>query len=190
MQDGNDIEIGRLAQFFTQPSDWQELFQTDLPTASQRIDLVLSSFWATYAARDRIKERVLTLAIPRYVDYTEAKNTVIYQHNLKKQKQQPTSQPTYVALQRLLDNARENEMKICFVAFPTQPIKNATSYELDSKMIKLIEQAGMYFVDMHRFPELTEKFYADEIHLTPKGAEIYTRHFVEKMTPILKKIKN
>ncbi len=186
LEDGNGIEIGRMAQFFTTPSDWPEVFRTDISENSQRADFVISSFWATFAARDRLKERVLKVAVPDYADYLEESNGINYRHAVLEAKGKPKVS-THRALARMLKLAREHGSKLCFVAFPTREPAKPLPYDLNGEAVRMIRDAGMYFVDLRKVPGLSPDKYADEIHLNDLGRPIYTRRLAQEIATFLQR---
>jgi hypothetical protein len=179
LEDGNTIEIGRLALFFTEPADWPDVCALDLPTYSERAEFVLSSGWATFAARDRIRKRVLAEVVPDYKDFVEDL------HALRAHAVPPTSERTCRVLERFLAAAREHGNRICFVAFPTRPSGVQPVYEINPKVPRLIHAAGMALLDLRSVPGLAAEHYEDDYHLTPAGAAIYTRHFTQAISPII-----
>ena len=184
MEDGHPDDIGRMAQFFTTPDDWGDVLQTDLPEFSHRTEFLISSFWATYAVRDRLKERILGAITPTYKEYTQKINTLAFERNAKPQIENHTA--SYRALQRLIDMAKRHGTPLCFVAFPTYEPSRSSSYPLAPEMLRLIRAAKMDFLDFRIVAGLTPKHYADGIHLTPEGAKIYTRALMSQLTPVLR----
>jgi hypothetical protein len=181
LEDSNPFEIGRLAQYFTRLEDWPELFALDLPTTGDRAEFLLSTTWATYAARDRIKNRVLGAFVPDYPTLAEELNAGQFR---RQQKAEPPPR-TCRALARFLAAAQEHRTRVCFVAFPTRRIGSEAPEPLNPEVVQLIRGAGMAFLDLREVPGLSAEHYKDDVHLTPAGAAIYTRHFAEAMAPIL-----
>lgn len=186
LQDGNAIETGRLAQFFTTPSDWPDLFRLDITNPGEQVEFGISSFWATFAARERLRERVLGIAVPHFKDFTSETNGVNFRMGKKNQaqKQYPVR---YEALQRLLHKAKQEGSHFCFIAFPTQPTTDPLPYSLDPEAERLIREAEMEFIDLRHVTGLELKHYADEIHLTPEGAAIYSHALATALKPVLVK---
>lgn len=186
MEDGHPDDIGRMAQFFTTSRDWGEVLQTDLPEFSHRTEFLLSSFWATYAVRDRLKERILGAITPDYKEFTQKVNSLSFHQEVKPQEKSQAA--SYCVLQRLLDTAKRNRTRLCFVAFPTYEPSRSGSYSLAPEMLRLIRDANMDFLDLRMVAGLTPKHYADDIHLTPEGAKIYTHALMSQLMPLLRSI--
>lgn len=178
LEDGKSIELGRLAQFFVGPDDWMQVFKNDVTELEPRVELVLSSFWATYAVRDRLKDRTLGV-IPGYKGYTERMNEINFQHETK-QMRGPHVSATRHALTRLCERAREKGTPLLFVAFPSLG-ERKPAYDVPRETITIIEKNGHRYLDLRVVSELRPEHYADDVHLTPEGRAIYTRILGEKL---------
>lgn len=180
LADGNRIEIGRVAQFFTDVHDWPDVFDVDLQEFPDRAEFVVSSGWATYAARARIRERVLGL-VPGYEDYLTASNAVIYRHERAAAAAAASDVPrerTYRALERVLRRAGEEESALTFIAYPTLETAEGRPYPLDTGAVDRLTRAGAGFIDLRglRDAGIGPSLYMDDIHLSPAGRDRYSRH--------------
>jgi len=178
LSDDSEKEIGRLAQFFTSPSDWPDVFRTDLSGLSQRITFALSLGWATYAAKDRIKARVLGSLVPNYKRFESALAADAARHARHLGRTVATS-GNYHALRRLLARAREVGSPICFIAFPMKTSGSEAPYELDVQAQWILQEAGMELIDLRAVPELTPNDYRDIIHLNESGRVKYSRRLAQ-----------
>lgn len=181
LEDGRSIELGRVAQFFTEPSDWPELFDT-VTSLGERAEVIASSYWATYAVRDRIRERVLGLA-PGYKDLVRFEERAMKLAT----KTAPPAPPTWKTLTRFLELARQNETLVVFVAFPTRSaVPGASPYHLDPEVVRRVTESGMVLLDLRQESSLAaDKDYDDEIHLAPSGRQTFTKLLAEKLAPIV-----
>lgn len=177
-------EIGRLAQNFSTLADWPMLFREDLPDWSDRMDLVVSSFWSTFSARDRIKDRVMGLVVPGYKSFARRLNDDIRSHESADMGAKPPASPatkTYRTLARVLDEFRRRGEPLCVVAFPV-----LEPYELDPLAVAMIRDAGVPFLDLRKVEGLGPEKYEDDIHLNAEGRAIYTRKLAGLLAPIIK----
>jgi hypothetical protein len=158
-----------------------ELFELDLPTLPARAEYLLSSVWATYAARDRIRSRLLAAFVPNYKEFAET----LHESQNPRHKRPPVP-PTFEALHRFLAAAKERDNRVCFVAFPVIDKAGEVTYDLWPEELQMIREAGMEFIDMRQVPELRPEHYRDEIHLTHAGAVIYSHHLARMAGPVLK----
>jgi hypothetical protein len=189
LADEEQMDIGRLAQCFTTVRDWPEVFQTDLPGGSQRVEFALSSFWATYATRQRIKDRLLGQVIPAYKDFTAEINRETFAHQQRQAAgDRPRPSAQYRALERLLRRAREQDSRLCFVAFPYHP-PGGKPYEVDSAGLQRLAQEGTLYLDLRQVDELAASMYQDEVHLNQAGRSVYSRRLARALAPLLKQLR-
>jgi hypothetical protein len=164
LEDGNPVEIGRLARFFTGVRDWPSVFRVDLPSVDERVAFVLASGSAAIAGADRLRERLLGLAVPEYQRFAEALNQAAWRHA-----ERPARATTYRALDRLLARAAEVRVPLTFVAFPTRE-----PYSLSPTTVARVRAAGAELLDLREVPGLEPRHYADGVHLTSEGKALYT----------------
>lgn len=174
LADGNRVEIGRVAQFFTTWADWPAVMGIDLPELTQRVEFVASSLWATYAARARIRERTLGL-IPGYGDFLVRSNDALFKHAHRAGPPRAPATRTYHALERLLARARAAGTPLVFVAYPPIEAAKGHPYELDPAMVAILRDAGAPLVDLRRVPEIGPELYVDDVHLGAEGRALYSR---------------
>ncbi len=181
IEDGNTIEIGRMAQMLTETADWPTVLDVDLPTLGDRLEFMVASGWVTFAWRARMRERALGVAVPDYKSFAAAVNQANSSH-LRKGALPASGPRSYRALDRLLAAARAHGSRLVFVAYPTP-----RAYPIPAESARRIEAAGMTLLDLRgRVPELGAGHYADDVHLTPEGAVIYTRRLAEALEPLVR----
>jgi hypothetical protein len=179
LSDGHQLDIGRLAQFFSEPADWPDLFSTELTTLDERVSYVLSYVSALYAARERIKDQVLSQFVPNYAELLD---------NISRQRRHEKAKTpqvlTYTSLEKTLSAAQAHGSRLCFVAYP-MPGK---AFEVSTTVRNLLKQYGAEFIDMQQYVKLNADQYKDSIHLNSKGRPVYTRRFAEVLIPLLAKM--
>ncbi len=181
IEDGNAIEIGRMARFFTDRADWPSVFDVDLPAAGDRIEFLVATGWASFALRSRIRERALGLAVPGYQPFAVALNEANASHLRRRAAPGPAAPSGYRALDRLLAAARAHGSRLVFVAYPT-PVP----YDIPAESARRIAEAGMTLLDLRTFAtDLQPRRYADDVHLTPEGASLYSRRLAEALSPLI-----
>jgi hypothetical protein len=176
LEDGAPLDVGRLGSLLTGPVDWGELFRLDVRRPEERADLVLSWASAAYAARHRIKERVLTL-LPGYKSALGRINEVNFEHD-KRGRFAPANVP-HEALRRFVARARASGVRVCFVAYPKQD-----RYQVADEARRIIADAGMLFLDLRGLDELRPEHYADNIHLNDAGRLIFTESLARALAAI------
>jgi hypothetical protein len=188
LEDGMENDPGRLAQFFTTPQDWPDVFSAEITDFGGKASFIIASGWATFAVRERIREQLLGRLVPHYKEYAESSNNILAEYQ---QRTVPTTGTPvrrvqeYRGLRAVLRAAQERGCRICFVAFPMLPPKNSSVYPLDARALSLIRQAGMDFVDLRHLPSLPSSYYVDDIHLNEEGKAIYSRILAEAVQDTL-----
>jgi len=173
LYDKNEIEIGRLARFFTTVADWPEVLSTDL----------LSTFWASYAARDRMQELVFGRLFPNYKTYAYQQQTILLGHQLANPRR-VRKQRSVVALERLLVAAERHGTRLAFVAFPTMRADwNEQSYD---EARRLIEQHGMAYIDLRTTAFDAAGFDDDPVHMNGGGRTAFSRRLADAVAPVLR----
>ena len=183
LEDGERVEVGRLAQFFADRHDWPELCRFDLPTLAERADLVVSSAWMTFAVRDRIKERVLDL-IPGYKDTMSEVNAANFRHDQLLDYPPRPAVTTHRALRRFVERQRARGLDVLFVAYPSKPPDGAeVAYEISDEARRVIADAGMRLVDLRRIG-LSSADYRDRIHVNDAGRVRFTQQLGDALCAI------
>lgn len=181
LADSEVIDVGNLALFFTDGDDRASLFEYELDTPEQRADYLISSKSEAFAARDRIRDRMLNF-IPGYRSFAADINARNFQLERRKARASPRPAPTFDALRRFLAGARQAGIEVCFVAFPSRPRNDRpVHYIIEPKAIEMIAAAGMLHLDMRVMNELSADMYKDNVHLNARGQPIYTRRFTREL---------
>lgn len=167
LSDGDALEIGRVAQFFTRLPDWCEVLSLDLPDAGSRADFVVSSFWATWAARERIRERFLMALLPGYKAYVRAEHAA-----LAGRAQRGDAPQSFARLDRVLALAAERNTRLCFVALPTRD--GVREAEAAAPGLAHLASRGACLADLRSRDGLTAADFVDEIHLAESGRLVLT----------------
>jgi hypothetical protein len=195
LQDGNRVEIGRMAQFFTGPADVPAVFDVDLPAFGDRAEFLISSAWMTYAVRSRVRERVMQALVPGYKPFIAGVNDVNMRRIAARSSGADGGEGaapgaerarTHRALERLLVAARAHGSRLLFVAYPTAPIPENEHYRVAPETLELLTRSGAAFLDMRgRAPAIQARHYEDDVHLDHEGAALYTAALAEALAPLL-----
>jgi hypothetical protein len=185
LADSEVMDVGNLALFFTDSEDRASLFEHDLTTLEHRTSYLLSSASEAFAARDRIRDRLLNF-IPGYRPYATTVNDINFEH--EKRRKLAAAQPrTFHTLERFLADARQAGITVCFVAFPMRPENGRhESYIIHPRAREMIANSGMIHLDMRHMDELTVAMYEDNVHLNARGRPIYTRRFAQALNEVWK----
>ena len=179
--DSEVMDVGNLALFFTGPEDRDSLFEHEMKTLQHRADYLLSSTSQAFAARDRIRARVLNV-IPGYRPFATVTNELNFEFQKRQAEPGPEPQNTYHALDSLLAHARASGVTVCFVAFPIRPgPEGHKAYIISPTALDRVRESGMVFLDLREMDELTPDMYKDNVHLNGKGQPIYTRRLAREL---------
>jgi hypothetical protein len=180
LKDGARTEVGRLAFYFTSRADWKEVFDLVLHSWSDRSEFVISSKVAVVAARNRIRDRLISWIVPGYKDFTYAENQINYDHESAGR---PKAKGAYRALQRFLTRAREHDARLIFVAFPTR-----AGYDLEPDELRILGAAGVPVVDLHSVTGIKPDDYEDWVHMKESAAPAFTSRMADALTTTLRQI--
>jgi hypothetical protein len=175
LADGEDVDVGRLARYFSGPRDWPELFRYDLLGLDQRAELVASSLSAAFATRRRIKRRVLE-QLPGYQDGYLLTERVLVAHGRAGGRRAPT----FDTLRRFVARAQASGTRLGFVAFPSQEGTDAPA-----EALRILDDAGMRLVDLRHVAGLGPQHYEDFVHLNPTGQALFTRALARALDGIV-----
>lgn len=174
LEDGEPVDVGRLARSFTDLGDWRALFAYDLPDLESRADWLVSSFSAAFAARNRIEERVLD-GLPGWKEARQRLNRDNLAHESRR-----AAPDRYLGLERLVERARALGVPLCFVAFPSR-----SDYAIGDAARAIIAAGGMRLIDLRRVPSLEREHYRDWVHLNERGRSVYTAVLGRALTSLV-----
>jgi hypothetical protein len=183
LADSKSQDVGNLALFFTDPDDRQALFTYDLTSLGQRLEYLLSSISQAYAARDRLRDRTL-VQIPGYRPFRTKTNALNYEFEQRRKDPVVQGTPTFTTLARFLAAAKRANVKVCFVASPSRPDGNGSSYIISPTARAMIAEAGMLHLDLRNLDGLSAAMYEDNVHLNALGQPVYTRKLAHELSKV------
>ncbi len=180
-------QVRRIARNFAALQDVPELFSLEFTTPSQRGDYLIANAFTSFAVRERIRLRLLDALIPNFrqtqrelnESQKEQQTATVQPDNL----QSAPSRATYTWLARFLKMANTRAVEVVFVAMPVRHF-----YEFDQRLPSVINQAGAHLIDLRSVPGLDAGKYRDALHMTPQGAQIYSRALAHELAPLLQRI--
>ncbi len=164
----------RLGRYFASGRMLGQLVNTEMTNLADKMNVLLSHYSAAFANRERISRRVLSL-LPGYEESAQRLNDL-----LKASDDAPETAPTYEHLRRLVAEVEGSGADLVLVAMPTR-----AGYDLDPQLVRVAEEAGARVVDLRDVPGLTTAMFLDPLHLSPEGAELFTRQAAEALAPLL-----
>jgi hypothetical protein len=178
LKDGARTDVGRLAFYFTSRDDWKEVFDLVLHSWSDRVEFAVASKSAMVAARDRIRDRLISWVVPDYKDFIYAENQINYDHESAGR---PKAKGAYRVLERFLARSREHDARLIFVAFPTR-----ANYDLEPEEQRILGAAGVPVVDLRSVAGIKPDDYADWVHMKESAAPAFTSRLADALTTTLR----
>jgi len=158
----------RLAHYYCDANDWQDLRQFDLHGFEDAAGYWLARWSAMYSNRDRVERRLLDELIPGYRDGMQIVNQ---RQSAEADQQTAIQRPTYHRLREFIARAREHGVRVILAAMPI-----ADRYELDPELLDVVDETGIELVDCRDVPGIRPEMFPDGIHMTPEAAERYSRY--------------
>jgi len=177
LRDSPQFEYLRVGMFFTKFSDWHYYLHAQLDTTAQRVQFVLSSIWATFGARDRIRDRTLDVFVPGYRDFLELLSGDPKAHTADNQ----GDRRQFSALHDIISHTEHEGARLVLSAFPTRTYR----YNLDPELLSLAAAGHLNLCDLRNTPGLTPTSYRDDIHLIAAGRDVFTERFAAALGPML-----
>ena len=86
---------------------------------------------------------------------------------------------SYERMERFIELVKSREVKLWLIPMP-QP----EHWEIDSQLLKLIDENELGLLDARSIPGMTEDDFSDGYHLGESGAEKFTRWFAGEITRV------
>lgn len=170
-----DAELLRasVAQYYSDSGDIPEIFSKDVKTFDKRADFLLSALSVSFANRTSVERRVLEATVPRYREaITRINKSIVEAGN----NSAVAERPTYNRFEDLIKLAASRRVKVIVVAMPVRE-----PYTPDAEIQQRAEAVGAVFIDCRDALELKQESFEDEMHLTDKGAAIFSQLLSEKL---------
>ena len=174
--DHSHVHPDRIAAYYGGWSNTSEIFRNDLYDSGMRMDYLLSTVLASFSEKERIRTRLLTLAVPDYRSTAELFNSTMAATG----KAAAPPAPSYHRLQRFLTLCRDRHVRVIAAAMPLPD-----SYPIDGLLRQTLDSNGAVLLDLRHVPGITSSDYADGYHLAPYGAELYSRELGSELNAVL-----
>jgi hypothetical protein len=168
-----------VARYYSSARDIPEIFRDDVQDFDSRVEFLLSAHSASFTHRAGIQRRLFDLLIPHYRESAVRLNDFL---SATASKRMVSYQPTYQRLERLIKMAQSQGVRVILVAMP---VKN--SYPIAPEIKSLVETRGLTFIDARFVEGLNEENYNDVMHLSSKGANIFSRSLARELAEYLKR---
>lgn len=172
LSDAKPLAIERIAAFYSDLSDVPEIFRLDLHGFGERVEFLLAHVSRAFAHRERVSRRALDALIPYYRSTSRRINVSL----TAAPNPGAAAQPTYARLGRLAELVRRSGARLFLVAMPTR-----RPYDLEPGLVDAAREQGAVLVDARSVDGITPALFRDALHLTPPGAELYSRSLARRL---------
>lgn len=174
LSDQTRNDPSRLGALYCRMSDLANPRAIGLETSGDIGEFVAANVLRTYALRDTLRNRFFQLAIPNYVQFTQAGNAAragAAQHPDEGHRA-PAAEPqyTYRTLAGVVDRLKSKGTQVIVVAMPVQ-----SSYEIDPQLRELQASSALTVIDLRKVAGLDRSHYLDQMHLNPAGQQILSK---------------
>jgi murein DD-endopeptidase MepM/ murein hydrolase activator NlpD len=170
LEDRRAAQPDRIGHFYSDLSDTLDLFENEFTSFGDRAAYLLSHASSAYANRERVSRRIFDLLVPGYRKAAAQFNETVAAEGGP----HASPVPSYRRLRKLIDLARENHTRLILVAMPTR-----AGYDLEPHLLDLLDAEGVPLIDARDIHGLGPEMFRDGLHMTPRGAQIYTRRVAQ-----------
>jgi len=158
-------KIARIGCDYMSLRELPDAFESDFRSFDDRTELLLSHVFLTFARREHIGRRILDVVVPHYRVSSRWANKPP-----SEDVHEDGAVPRYERLKRLLTLARSHTIEVVVVAMPL-----SKAYSVREKVARVVLEEGGVFLDARNTPGLSKRDYLDGYHLSPNGAEVFSR---------------
>ncbi|MEX2301076.1 MAG: hypothetical protein WD733_09080 [Bryobacterales bacterium] len=182
LADQSEVLTRQLAAFHAEASAVPEIFRHDVLTFPDRADFALAYVSVSYAIRERVSMRALSLLVPQYEDVAKALHDVAWE---QQKRAAVHRQRTYHRLGRLAELAKSHSVDVIVVGMPLAPYNTD---ELEPELPCRIQAMAMTFVDAREIDGIHAGMYVDEMHLDAKGAVLFSKALAKRLAKPIRRI--
>jgi hypothetical protein len=143
----------------------------DLPGFETQAEFTLAKCSQAYSRAKTLGSVALGKVIP---NYEAGKEWVDVQQGAMRRKQTSGEPPppTYERLRRLVELAERHNTRVALVFFP-----HREGYEIPPEVLRIIDESTATLVDARQVSGLTAEHFADNRHLSKRGATVFTPQY-------------
>lgn len=172
-----ESELLRLAAHHVDSPDIGMLLRNDITGLDEQMQFLLARVSTTFALRDRLAPRVFDAIIPRYRELAP----ILLRAPAPDERAGATpSRPTYVFLERLLEDASRAGLPLLAMPMPAP-----TAYEVDSGAASLFRVHGVDVLPTNVDIRLEPARFPDQAHLDEQGKQRFTAFLGPRLSATL-----
>jgi hypothetical protein len=175
LSDRTRNDPSRLGALYCRMSDLANPRAIGLESSGDIGEFVVATVLRTYALRDTLRNRFFQLAVPNYVQFTQAGNAAragAAEDPNESHRAAAAAEPqyTYRTLEGVVDRLKSKGTRVIVVAMPVQ-----SNYEIDPELLELEASRVLTVIDLRKVAGLDRSHYLDDMHLNPAGQQILSK---------------
>lgn len=167
----------RLAGFACNLRDIPELHTMGMGGIDTTMEFIVAHFSSIYAKRATIRNRILDKLIPHYREETQILNSGAKKSVAMEKTSSIAAKYSYNSLQTMIRMTREAGTRLVFVSMP---LPKRDAYVIRPELESILRKEAN-LCDMRVVPDITDAQYVDNMHLGPKGRQLFTSAFLEPL---------
>jgi hypothetical protein len=173
LSDQSRVDASRLGSLYCDLSDLGRARDIGLRNSGDIGEFVAAKLLRSYALRDTLRNRFFQIAVPHYIQFTQATNSA--RAGATEQPAQSV-QYTYETFSGLLSRLKSKGTRVIAVAMPVRE-----AYDLDPTLRALADRGMLELIDLRKLPGIESQHYLDGIHLNTTGQQILSRALAEDL---------
>ncbi len=175
LSDQTRNDPSRLGALYCRMSDLAHPAAIGLQSSGDIGEFIAAALLRPYALRDTLRNRFFQLAVPNYVQFTQADNAAGADAAEPSEGAHGAAavddtEYTYRTLAGVVDRLKSKGTRVIVVAMPVQ-----STYEIDAELRELERSAGLTVIDLRKVAGLNSSHYSDRMHLNPVGQQILSK---------------
>lgn len=174
LSDQTRANASRLGGLYCDLSDLGRAQEIGLRNSGDIGEFIAARLLRTYALRETLRNRLFQVAVPHYVEFTQANNAnspgTVASGTPARQ------QFTYRTFTGLVNRLKAEGTRVIVVAMPVQK-----EYEVDPQLRELADRGVIEMIDLRGAAGIRAAHYLDGIHLNAAGQQILSRALAEDL---------
>lgn len=177
LSDQSRILPTRLGAFFCSTGDLLSISEHKRLTSAEIGEFLTARTLRTYAHRETVRNRVLSLLVPHYQQMTQENN-----RRLRNAADSAGPQVfSYTVLQDLIADLSKQGTKLIIMAMPVRDLP----YEIDAGLARLLREEQVPVLDYRHLNGIDEASFLDDMHLDPNGATVLTTRMAHDLANLI-----
>ncbi|MEQ8206765.1 MAG: hypothetical protein RIA65_11355 [Woeseia sp.] len=177
LSDQSRILPTRLGAFFCSTGDLLNIREHKTLTSAEIGEFLTARTLRTYAHRETVRNRVLSLLVPHYQQMTQENN-----RRLRNAEDSAGPQAfSYSVLQELITDLSNKGTQLIIMAMPVRDLP----YEIDDSLARLLRDEQVPLLDYRHLDGIVEASFLDDMHLDPDGATVLTTRMANDLVKLI-----